>query len=179
MIKIKENDIQIFIVDDDELLTKILQNKFKQNTNYKITTFTSGDDFLAFYKNQTKSPKQVHILILDYLLKPLEPIQTSKNGIHYLQEIKKINPDIQVIIISAVDNPDIAIQAQNYGAIAFIKKNENAFLRISNQINYIISELQLKKARKRSLLTRRIFFSLLFIFALFLLYIFFSYFLNS
>ncbi|MCX7862775.1 MAG: response regulator [Bacteroidales bacterium] len=179
MIKIKDNDIQIFIVDDDELLIKILQTKFKQNTNYKITTFTSGDDFLSFYKNLPKPKKQVHILVLDYLLKPHEPLQTSKNGIHYLQEVKKINPDIQVLLISAVDNPDIAIQAQNSGALAFIKKNENAFLRISNQINFIISDLQLRKAHKRSLLTRQIFFSLLVAFALFIIYIFISDLLSS
>jgi len=175
MLKIKDKDVSIFIVDDDELLIKILTTKFRQNTNYNIHTFQKGESFIEFYKNQQRNFKrQYHILIIDYLLKPYEPSHSSKNGIDYLKEAKKLNPNLQAILISAIDNPDISIQAHNAGAIAFIKKNENAFLRINNQINFIISEIQLKIARKRSLITRQIFFSLLIIFILVAAYVIFT-----
>jgi DNA-binding NtrC family response regulator len=174
MVKFKESDIKIFIVDDDELLVKILRTKFQQNTNYKVYSFSSGDDFISFYKNMPRSNKQIHILILDYLLKPNEPIKISKNGIDYLKEVKSINPQIQVILISAVDDPDIAVDAHNNGATSFIKKNENAFLRINNQIGYIVSEIQLQRAHNRSKRVRQIFYSLLIVFILFVFYIFVS-----
>lgn len=174
MVKFKDSEINIFIIDDDELLVKILRTKFQQNTKYKVYSFSSGDDFITFYKNFPRSNNHIHILILDYLLKPNEPFQITKNGIDYLKEIKAINPQIQAILISAIDNPDIAVEAHNNGAIGFIKKNENAFLRINNQIGYIVSEIQLKRAHHRSKRVRQLFFSVLIVFFIFISYVFIS-----
>ncbi len=172
MVKIKDSEINIYLIDDDELLNKILLTKFQQNTSYNVYTYTSGEDFIKFYNTLPYPKKQFHIVILDYLLKPLEPVHSAKTGIDYLQQIKQLNSDIQVIIISAVDNPDISIQAQKYGASAFIKKNENAFLRISNQINFLISEIKLQQAHRRSLRTRHIFLTLLIVFIVIFVYVF-------
>ncbi len=172
MVKLKDNDIKILIVDDDELLIKILRTKFQQNTGYKVYSFSSGEDFISYYKSLPQSSKQIHILILDYFLKPNEPLKANKNGIDYLKEVKEINPQIQVILISAIDDPDVAIDAHNNGAVSFIKKNENTFLRINNQIGYIISEVQLQRAHMRSKKVRQVFYSLLIIFLLFAFYVF-------
>ncbi len=173
MFRIKDKDISIFIVDDDELLIKILTTKFRQNTSYNIHTFPTGEAFLEFYKSQTKTFKrQFHILIIDYMLKPHEPVHSTKNGIDYFKEAQALNPRLKPILISALDNPEISVQASNAGINTFIKKNENAFLRINNQINFIISEIQLEVAHKRSLITRQIFISLLIIFILLATYFF-------
>lgn len=174
MVKIKDSDINIYLIDDDELLNKILLTKFQQNTTYNVYTYTSGDDFIQFYHSQPNAKKQFHIVILDYLLKPLEPAHSTKNGIDFLQEFKQLNPEIQVILISAVENPDISIQAQKYGAAAFIKKNENSFLRIHNQINFLISEIKLQQAHKRSLTTRYLFLTLLLVFIIIFIFVFIS-----
>lgn len=170
MIKIKNSYVHIYLVDDDELFNKILLSKFQQNTDYKIFTFTSGDDFINYYKKQPKLKKQVHILIMDYLLTPHLPIHSSKTGFDYISDAKELNPEIKTILISAVNNPELEIAAQKNGVNAFIKKNENAFLRINNQISFIISEIQLHKAHKRSLFTRQIFITLLIIFSLLIVF---------
>lgn len=175
MVKIKDSEVYIYLVDDDELLNKILLTKFQQNTNHKVFTFTSGNDFFNYYQSQQKNNnKSIHILIIDYMLNPGIPSHSAKTGIDFIKETKSINPEINTILISAIDNPEIAILAQKEGVNAFIKKNENAFLRINNQINFIISEIKLKKAHKKSLLTRQIFLTLLIIFSLLIAYIAFS-----
>lgn len=175
MVKTKDSEIHIYLVDDDKLLNKILLTKFQQNTNHKVFTFTSGNDFFNYYRSQQKKKnKSIDILIIDYLLNPGVPIHSVKTGIDFIKETKLINPDINTILISAIDNPEIAILAQKEGVNAFIKKNENAFLRINNQINFIISEIKLKKAYKKSLLTRQVFITLLIIFSLFIVFIAFS-----
>lgn len=166
MVKSLDTDVHLYLVDDDELLLKILTTKFQHNTSYKIFTFTNANDFINFYKTQPKNKKQIHILIIDYLLTPSLPDHATKNGIDYYKEAKSINPDLKTILISAVDKPELAILAQKEGIDAFIKKNENAFLRINNQVSFIISEIKLKKAHQRSLITRQIFLTLLIIFSL-------------
>jgi len=179
MASFKNIDVSIFIVDDDELLTKILRTKFSQNNSYKVYSFSSGEDFLSFYYNYPKSKKHIHILIIDYLLKPNEPTHLNKNGIDFSNEAKRINPDIKTIVISGVDDSSIAKQAEENGAVAFIKKNENSFLRINNQINFIISETQLHLSHKKSLFFKKIFFAFLIVFLLFIVYIFVSNFLEN
>lgn len=172
MVKTKDSEVYIYLVDDDELLNKILLTKFQQNTNYKVFTFTNGNDFFNYYKLQLKkNNKSIHILIIDYMLNKNLPTYSTKTGIDYIKEIKSINPEINTILISAIDNPEISILAQKEGVNAFIKKNENAFLRINNQINFIISEIKLKKAHKKSLITRQIFITLFIIFCLLIAYI--------
>jgi len=108
---------------------------------------------------------------MDYMLTPDVPLHSTKTGLDYIAEAKEVNPDIKTILISAVDNPELAIAAQKGGVNAFIKKNENAFLRINNQINFIISEIQLQRAHKRSLFTRQIFVTLLIMFSLLIAYV--------
>lgn len=172
MVKTKASEAHIYLVDDDELLNKILLTKFQQNTNHKVFTFTNGSDFINYYQLQQKNNnKSIHILIIDYMLNPGVPVHSAKNGIDFIKEIKSINPEINTILISAIDNPEIAILAQKEGVDAFIKKNENSFLRINNQINFIISEIKLKKAHKKSMLTSQVFVTLLIMFSLLIVYI--------
>lgn len=175
VVKAKDSEAHIYLVDDDELLNKILLTKFQQNTNHKVFTFTNGNDFINYYQSQQKNNnKSIHILIIDYMLNPGVPIHSAKTGIDFIKEAKQINPNINTILISAIDNPEISILAQKEDVNAFIKKNENSFLRINNQINFIISEIKLKKAHKKSMLTRQIFVTLLIMFSLLIAYIAFS-----
>jgi DNA-binding NarL/FixJ family response regulator len=108
------------------------------------------------------------------MLNPGVPVHSAKTGIDYIKEAKQINPSLNTILISAVDNPEISILAQKEGINAFIKKNENSFLRVNNQINFIISEIKLKKAHKKSLVTRQIFVTLLIMFSLLIAYVAFT-----
>ncbi|NSW46053.1 MAG: response regulator [Bacteroidales bacterium] len=173
MVKNKDSEVYIYLVDDDELLNKILLTKFQQNTKHKVFTFTSGEDFIKYYQSlHIKKPnKNIHILLIDYMLNPGVPVHSAKTGIDFIKEARAINPQINTILISAIDNPELSILAQKEGVNAFIKKNENAFLRINNQISFIISEIKLQKAHKRSLTTRKIFVAILIMFSLLIVYI--------
>jgi len=173
MVKNKDSEVYIYLVDDDELLNKILLTKFQQSTQYKVFTFTSGEDFIKYYQSlNIKNPnKKIHILLIDYMLNPGVPVHSAKTGIDYIKEARSINPQINTILISAIDNPELAILAQKESINAFIKKNENAFLRINNQISFIISEIKLQKAHKRSKNTRKIFVVILIMFSLLIVYV--------
>ena len=159
MVNIKESDINIYIVDDDELLSKILRTKFEQTGDYKIISFVTGEEFLEYISKTQFIKRQIHIVILDYLLKSnSNPL--AKNGIDILKSIRDLNKEIEVIMLSGLDDVDIATKAIKMGAVSFIKKNENSFLRVQNNVKFIISEKRLKLTRSQSQITKHTFLSL-------------------
>ena len=169
MVIIKESDINIYIVDDDELLSKILRTKFEQSGDYKIISFITGEEFLEYCNKNPFNKGQIHIVILDYLFKSnINP--QAKSGIEILKTIHKIYKEIAVIMLSGLDDIDIATMAIKNGAVSFVKKNENSFLRIQNNVKFIISEKRLKLTRNQSHLTRFVFFGLIIVVILFAAY---------
>ncbi|HSH66475.1 MAG TPA: response regulator, partial [Bacteroidia bacterium] len=54
--------IKIFLVDDDQMYLKALENEFKKNENFEIITYTTGEECL---KNLHLNPD---VIILDYFL---------------------------------------------------------------------------------------------------------------
>ena len=169
MVNIKESDINIYIVDDDELLSKILRTKFEQSGDYKIISFITGEEFLTYYKTAPSNKRQTHIVILDYLLKSNTNPNVS-NGIDILKSIKELNKDIEVIMLSGIDDVDIATLAMKMGAVSFVKKNENSFLRIQNNVKFLISDKQLTLTRNQSKFTKLVFFTIIAIVLLIAIY---------
>jgi len=149
MIGFNDSDVNIYIVDDDVLLLKILDNKFKKTTDYNIFTFKSGEDFLHYYISNPIKKKQIQIVILDYNLTTKEN-KINKDGPEILKYIKDISRDVYVIVLSGYVNNIISDKMINLGAEACIKKNENSFIRIQNHIKWIISERFIQEKRKQS-----------------------------
>jgi len=162
MTLIKETDINIYLIDDDELLNKILRTKFEQAGAYKIFSFNNGESFLEHFIKKKFNNKQVHIVIIDYLLKSADNPQ-AKNGIDILKTIREISKEVEVIMLSGIDDVDVAANAIKCGAVSFIRKNENSFLRIQNNVKFIISEKRLSRTKNQSRVTQVIFFSILFL----------------
>lgn len=121
--------IKIFLVDDDQMYLKALENEFKKNGNFEIMTFDTGEECL---NNLHLNPD---IVVLDYFLNGEK--KESVNGFNILIKIKELNPNIQVIILSSYENVDIAVNCIKYDAFNFIVKNETAFVRLKHTIKQI------------------------------------------
>jgi FixJ family two-component response regulator len=159
-LKFIEEEVVIYLIDDDEFITKILKTKFETSTNYKVLSFSSGEEFLE-YVIKNKIPKMsLPIIILDYSLKTHKNYD-AKDGIEILKIIKELYSDVEVIMISSFEDIDIATSSMHYGATSFVKKNENSFLRIHNTIKYTISRKKLEKTKKQSQLARKFFLILI------------------
>lgn len=160
MAKVKDSKVFIYLIDDDDLHLKILQGKFESSTNYELKSFQSGEEFLDYLiKNPT--PKNViSIVVLDYYLRSKEN-EEAKNGVEILKILKDINPGIEVIMLSAMDDVDIATAAMHYGAVTFVKKNENSFTRLNSNIQWIISQKDFDYRKKRHKHSRIYFFIVL------------------
>ena len=159
MFGFKDKNVNIYVVDDDVLLLKILDNKFKKTTNYNVFTFKSGEEFLQYYISNPVKKNQIQIVILDYNLSTKE--KGTKDGVEILKYIKEISQKVHVVVLSGYVTNLISEKMLRLGAAACIKKNENSYIRIQNTIKWIVSEQVIKNKKKQSKQTFLIFFLIL------------------
>jgi DNA-binding NtrC family response regulator len=67
------------------------------------------------------------------------------NGIETLDKIKAFNPDIPVIILSAQDKIEVAINCMHHKAADYVVKSETAFLRLQKIITSVMQFNKLEK----------------------------------
>ena len=129
--------IKLFLVDDDTLFLKLLEIELLEHADFEIETYTTGE---LCVENLSHNPD---IIILDYLLDGVE--RDVMNGIETLDKIKEFNSDIQVIILSAQDKIDVAINCMYHDAFDYVVKSETAFMRLQKIITTIFETKKLKK----------------------------------
>ncbi|MFM2206450.1 MAG: hypothetical protein RL213_425 [Bacteroidota bacterium] len=125
----------IFIVDDDAMQAMMLQDYLSKYSTMTVHVFNSGEDCL---KNLSLRPQ---IVFLDYNFDLAG--KDAMDGIEILKEIKKQDPEIEVVMFSGQDKIDVAVNTIKYGAFDYIVKNESAFHRSENVIFNIIKRLKL------------------------------------
>jgi two-component system OmpR family response regulator len=135
---ISEKKILLFLVDDDVLFLKSLQNDFTQNTESEIQTFSTGEQCLdSIFKNPD-------VIVLDYYLNSVD--KNAINGLETLDRIKLIYPEIPVIMLSSQDKIDVAVNCMKHQAFDYIVKSETAFLRLQRTITTIFHYQKIEKA---------------------------------
>jgi len=101
--------MNILIVDDDQGVRQLLTD-FITELNYPVQARASGEEALADFANED------HDLIFLDLQMP------GMDGFEVLKQVKELNNDCEVIIITAYGSVNSAIQALNMGAYAYINK---------------------------------------------------------
>ena len=132
-----QNKIKLFLVDDDVLFLKSLEIDFHQHADFDIETFVTGELCVANLSHQPD------IIILDYLLDGVD--KTAMNGIETLDKIKAFNRDIPVIMLSAQDKIEVAINCMHHKATDYVVKSETAFIRLQKIITILMRFNKLEK----------------------------------
>jgi two-component system nitrogen regulation response regulator NtrX len=99
----------VLIVDDEDNIRLSLKGSLEDEGFY-VMQASSGEDALKIIDKQ-----DVDIVLLDIWMPGIDGIQT-------LQEIKKINPDLPVIIMTGHGSIDAAIKTTRLGALDFLEK---------------------------------------------------------
>ncbi len=131
------NPIKIFLVDDDAVFLKSMEIDFLQQGNFIVETFSSGE---ACINSISSLPG---IIVLDYQLDGIE--KNAMNGIETLDKIKAFNPDIPVIILSAQDKIEVAVNCMHHKAFDYVVKSETAFVRLQKIIETIFHYRKMEK----------------------------------
>jgi DNA-binding NtrC family response regulator len=139
--------LQILILDDE---TSILDRlgRFLRNEGY--TVHTTSDPVKAF---QVIAKEKIDMLFCDIMM-------PQSNGLDVLKKVKEIDPELEVIMISAYGDMDTVIQAMRSGAVDFIRKPfglAEVELAIERTSKYIQLQSRLKSSEDhRSLISRQL-----------------------
>lgn len=99
----------IFIVDDEQGISKLLSYWVKDKWQYEAQVFSRGEDAL---KNLNEKPD---LVLLDIMLPGL-------NGVETLKRIKQFDENLPVIMLSAQGSIEVAVEALRFGAFDYFQK---------------------------------------------------------
>jgi two-component system response regulator AtoC len=92
---------RIYIVDDEETISKLLEMWVGQRWGYTTEIFSDGKSFLDRF---IELPD---LVLLDLMLPDI-------NGVELLKEIKQRSPELPVIVLSAQGSVEVALQTHRF-----------------------------------------------------------------
>ncbi len=102
---------KIVIVDDEDMVLTSLNSFLALETEYEVSIFTSAQKAIEYIKEN-----DIDLVISDYLMPEMD-------GMSFLAEVKKINPQIPRIILTGYADKENAIKAINeVGLFQYIEK---------------------------------------------------------
>jgi DNA-binding response OmpR family regulator len=123
--------INVFVVEDDEAWSTMVTAKLGKG--YNVSHYTKGEDTV------TNLHKKPDIVVLDYHL------EGQMTGLDTLKEIRKQVPEARVIMFTAQDDVQVAVETLNVGAYDYIVKGENAVHRLKIILRNMQSEEELRR----------------------------------
>ncbi len=99
----------ILVCDDERSICQMLQIAF-QNQGHRVETVTSGE----------QACRKIDSTLYDIVVTDVRMPHVT--GMDVLQHSRRVSPDTLVIVITAVDDSEIPIEALNAGAFYYIRK---------------------------------------------------------
>lgn len=130
-VDIKPGQSSILIVDDEEEMRSGLSRLLK--TKYKTSSTGDGKETLGIFKKGL-----FDLILLDIRLPDM-------TGIELLKEIRKIDSDVCVIMVTALKDIEVTVDAMNAGASDYITKP----FKLENVTAAVAQQLELKYHKKR------------------------------
>ncbi len=99
----------IFVIDDDEII-RLSCEQILQKSGYKVETFGNGHEGIERLK-QVRPP----LLVVDIKMPEL-------NGFEVIKIVRKIDPDLVIVVITGYATIETAVDAMKIGAYDFLPK---------------------------------------------------------
>jgi len=126
----ESNNKVIFLIEDDPVYANIVISALSSHKR-KFVHFESGEDML---KGLDMNPD---LCILDFHLEGTA--ENQMNGLEIMQALRSKEKQIPIIMLSGLDDVQLAIDILKYNASDYVVKNENSILRLEESINKIFS----------------------------------------
>ncbi len=119
----------VLIVDDEEMVTTSISTLFMLETDYDVLVFNSPGEALEELKD-----KEIDLVISDYLM------PGEMNGVDFLLELKKLQPEAIRVLLTAYADKENAIKAINeVGLYQYVEKpwdNDALLLLVHNGLSH-------------------------------------------
>lgn len=128
---------KIFVVDDDMFHLEVMQHILRSMGNEEIAVFENGMDcLLEIHQNP-------QIVFLDHQM-------DIYSGFETLRKIKRHNPNIFVVMVSAQGEIQTAVDSLKYGAFDYLQKDEKLEEKVHKTLQKIAEVKELLRDRKTS-----------------------------
>ena len=129
---------KILVVDDEQSMTQFLSIVLRKE-GFHVTAVSNGKDALERVKNDN-----FDVVITDIKMPGMD-------GIQLLNQIKKHDPSVPVVIMTAYASQQSAIDAVNHGAFQYLIKNAK-----NDEIKLVVrNALEMRRVRSENLFLKR------------------------
>jgi two-component system, NtrC family, response regulator AtoC len=143
----------IFIVEDNEVYSMMLDYILTKDSVYKFSSFKSGEECI---RNLYLNPR---VIILDYQLPGI-------NGYQTLLEIKKYNPAIHVLMLSNNENMKLVADLLKAGADDYILKQGHGEKQIIEKIETLLATDEMQEEAHSKISLKKLFKGLFYFLAI-------------
>ena len=130
--------MDVFIIEDDQMQSEMLSDHMSKYKIFNFHKYSTGEDCL------NDLGKKPDVIILDYYLDKVD--KEAMDGLEVLKEIKKNNPETEVVMLSAQEKIEVAVNSMKYGAFDYVVKGETAFHRLENVLYNVIRKRKLESS---------------------------------
>lgn len=121
---------RLLIVDDDTEILKILERRLRKNFNEIITE--------SNWKEALRKAHTVDVALVDQRMPDI-------SGTELMEKLKKVNPELEVVIMTAYGSIEDAVESIKRGAFHYVTKPIN----FEELTNILKKAYELKKTRER------------------------------
>jgi len=127
---------KIFVVEDEPMYRRLVEYTLKLNPEHEVMGFGNAKDCLDKIHLNPK------VIILDHSLPDI-------TGVELMKRIKKLNSEIEFIVLSGQKDISVAVAFLKEGAYDYINKDDQTSVdlknRLLNTVNNIVKKQQLKE----------------------------------
>jgi DNA-binding NtrC family response regulator len=127
--------LRILVVDDEETIRGVLSQVLEEE-GHEVTSAASGEEGLEFYKADP-----FPVVITDINLGGMD-------GIQLLQEIRKIDPDTLVVIITSYASMETSVKALRHGAYDYLFKPFEDLDLVTSVVERAVERIRLLRVGK-------------------------------
>jgi len=102
-------DIKVLLVDDEPHFIKMLAERL-EGRGFNVETAGGGSEAIDKVKGEPYDA-----IILDLLMPDMDGLET-------LKQLKEVNPDLQIILLTGHGTIDQGVEAMKLGAMDFVEK---------------------------------------------------------
>lgn len=106
----------IFFVDDDKVILHLMEFTFKSRYDFEVICFSTGEKCL---ENLSMNPK---LIVLDHIL--AGPGENRLNGLDTLKEIRKVDSEVPVVILTGQGDDTLLSEFMENGANRYLTKDD-------------------------------------------------------
>lgn len=106
------SEITVMIIDDHAVFAESLSAALDRHEGIEVVAISSGDDKVL----DITSEHQPDVILLDYRL-------PGQDGLHLASELKTVAPSTKLVVLTAIVDERVALDAVDAGCVGFITKD--------------------------------------------------------